>query len=517
MCKKLIEGPVTPGPEIRDVDEGLKIFSWKWDLVKPYGKIALPDNIQLLGHIPVDKMIDRTKKIRDPLLNLIEGWDQNHYTAATWTAEALTKMFEKFHYANPIDFVETYFEITALCDQYTLDEHSYMAGSNLTPITATIKNMKSTPGYPKFLAYETEEDYLNECGWKEYIDLWNDPETLNNRPIWWCFLKNEVLKISKVTSNDIRMILCTDPGFTRFGAVFEQDQNNRMKEKTETHKAQVGWTPFFGGIDRRIRRISKISNPQFVELDWTRFDGTIPKQLFWRIKQMRFFLLKDQYKTKQNRQKYNWYVKNLLEKIILLPTGEVCQVKKGNPSGQYSTTVDNNFVNVWLTCFEITYMYYKQKGILPALCDLKANIDFICYGDDRLLAVSEDFVKYDPELVCRMYKDIFGMWVKTENIRVSDSVEGLSFCGMKIIKGPRGYVGVPNVDKILTTLSDPVKRLPDIEALWGKLVSLRILCNNCDTAVVDYLDKQIEIVRDYADSEKIELPEVGPNFYDKIW
>nr|QUS52565.1 ORF1b [Mute swan feces associated avastrovius 2] len=460
-------------------------------------------------------MIDRKKKVHDPLLNIISSWDQNVYTSTTWTIRAFTRMFEKFHYADPCDFVNEYPEIVILSDLYTVREHSYMSGTSIIPITSTIKNLKSTPAYPKYLFFDTEEDYLQSVGWEEYIKVWNDDNTINQRPLWWCFLKNEVLKREKVENDDIRMILCTDPVFTRIGACYEQEQNNRMKTMTEHKKAQVGWTPFFGGINKRILRLCKIEKPQFIEMDWTRFDGTLPKALFWRIKQMRYFFLAN--KTRKDKTRYDWYIKNLLEKIILLPTGEVCQVKKGNPSGQYSTTVDNNMCNVWLTCFEIIWLYNKQHSCLPSIGDIELNIDFICYGDDRLLAVSENFVKYEPNEVINMYRNVFGMWVKHENVKVSRNVEGLSFCGMKIVKSKKGYVGVPNVDKILSTLTDPVRRLPNIEALWGKLVSLRILCENCADDVKDYLEAQIERVEEYSRAEGIVLPEVGPDFYEKIW
>lgn len=512
MHKKLGEGSLTPEPYTP-----VSIFSWVKDLIPPIGKNVLPDNVKLLGHIPVHKLIDRVKKQHDPLLGLLSKWNQSDYAATVWTSEAYTKMFEKFFYKEPSNFIDDCAELVILCDNYVLKEHSYMSNSVITPITATIKNMDSTPAYPKFQLYDTERDYIEACGWHEYVDVWNSKNTLQSRPLWWCFLKNEVLKKEKIENNDIRMILCTDPVFTRIGAAYEQDQNNRMKQHTETHKAQVGWTPFFGGLDKRIRRLMCIQNPFFVEMDWTRFDGTIPKELFWRIKQIRFFFLAEKYRTSENKERYNWYVKNLLEKIILLPTGEVCQVKKGNPSGQFSTTVDNNMTNVWLTAFEISFLFLKQKGRLPTLEELNKNIDFLCYGDDRLLAVSSGFVEYDIDIVIKMYEEIFGMWVKKQNVKISKTPEGLSFCGMKIVKSPKGYVGVPNVDKILSTLSDPVRKLPNLEALWGKLVSLRILCDNCEDQVKTYLDEQIVRVEDYAHAEGLVLPEVGPDFYSKIW
>lgn len=517
MLKKLIEGPVTtkaPTP----VPEFLKIFSWEDDLLPPEHKITLPDNVELIGHLPVDKLVCRTKKVNDPLLGLVTSWEQDIYDATTWTAKAYTKMFEKFHYHDPVDFVEQYAEFVLFCDSITLKEHDYMAGSAITPIMSTEKNVDSTPAYPKFQAYDSEAEYLSEHGWQEYLDVFSSEDTVNHRPLWWCFLKNEVLKKKKIQDNDIRMILCTDPVFTRIGASFEQDQNNRMKQQTLKRAAQVGWTPFFGGLDARIRRLIGKGNRFFVEMDWTRYDGTIPKALFWRIKQMRFFFLRDDFKTPQMKRLYDWYVKNLVEKIILLPTGEVCTVKKGNPSGQFSTTVDNNMCNVWLTAFEISYLFYKQKGFLPTVEEFFQHVDMICYGDDRLVAVDKGFVSYDPDVVIDMYKNIFGMWVKRENVKVQDDPAGLSFCGMTICRQSNGkFVGIPNVDKILSTLQNPTKRLPDIQSLWGKLVSLRILCENAPDNVKDYLELQISNVEEYAAGEEIQLPEVGPDFYSKIW
>nr|WPR17452.1 MAG: RNA-dependent RNA polymerase [Avian astrovirus 12] len=394
-----------------------------------------------------------------------------------------------------------------------IDEYRYMIGSNIIPIYATTKNMESTPAFPKFLKYKTELEYIEENGWNEYVDFWENFDD-KKHVLWWTFLKNEVLKKKKIEDNDIRMIMCTDPVFTRFGAAFEQDQNDRMKQHTETHQAQVGWSPFYGGLDLRLKRLEK--NTNFLEIDWTRFDGTIPVQVFRRIKEIRYFFLSDEYKTPENKRRYEWYVNNLIHKLTLLPTGEVTYIKKGNPSGQISTTTDNNMVNTFLTAFEVAYMYKKKNGRVPTIEEYRANVDSICYGDDRLLSLSDDFF-YDGLELPQMYKNIFGMWVKPENVKASKQIAGLSFCGFTMIKQNGTYYGVPNVDKILSTFEHPVRRLPDITSLWGKLISLRILCEYADRKVKDYLNLQIHKVRTLCEKEGMQLPEVDPAFYRLIW
>nr|WPR17470.1 MAG: nonstructural protein [Avian astrovirus 3] len=458
-------------------------------------------------------MVERRNEVSDPLLGIIKPWEQHDYTSTVWDERAYTKMFEKFFYAEPCKIKDNYPQEWKFATDVVFREYSYMQNTYVYTPRHTEKNIESSPAFPKFLKYDTEEAYLLENGWSEYDWLWDNFE--GKRVLWWTFLKNEVLKKKKVEDNDIRMIMCTDPGFTRFGACFEQHQNRLMKERSETHHAQIGWTPFFGGLDKRLTRLQK-KGDTFVELDWTRFDGTIPREVFKHIKEIRWFFLHHKCKTPENRKRYEWYVSNLLDKITLLPTGEVTLIQTGNPSGQISTTTDNNMVNTFLTAFEVCYNYKKQYGRVPTVQEYYDHVDTICYGDDRILAYDSSWLNYKVEDVPSMYKDIFGMWVKPENIKSSHTLEGLSFCGLVFIHRDKWY-GIPNVDKILSTLEHPVRRLPNIEALWGKLVSLRILCEWAPQEVHDYLDEQFVRIREYAQSENLELPEVPSDFYTIVW
>lgn len=470
----------------------------------------------VFGNIFVDKLVERTKRITDPLCSILEPWEQDEYESTTWTRNAYVKMFEKFHYSDPVNIEESFPDEWDFATRFTLDEYSYMENSIIRSPLNTTKNMDSTPAFPKFLKYDTEADYVEQQGWTEYIQVWNAVE--RKRPLWWVFLKNETLKKKKIKDDDIRMIMCTDPVFTRFGAAFDQHQNELMKERTETHQAQTGWTPFYSGLDHRIRRL-EARGDQFIEMDWTRYDGTIPTEVFSHIKNMRWFLHSESYKTKMNKERYDWYVSNLINKVILLPTGEITVIRKGNPSGQISTTTDNNMVNTFLTAFEIAYQYKLKTGRVPTISEYRQNVDSICYGDDRLLVVNSDWMIYDVDIIPSFYKDIFGMWVKPENIKKTASPEGLSFCGLTITQHPKdsSWIGIPNVSKILSTIEFPVKKLPCIEALWGKLVSLRILTQYSSEDVKDYLAIQIAKVKEVAASENIELPEVPTSFYESIW
>ncbi|QCO31425.1 RdRp [Passerine astrovirus 2] len=475
--------------------------------------------MKVIGSINVDRLVERKRKIKDPLTNLLEKWKQDKYDSTTWTIEACTKMFEKFFYAEPLkDIRAEYKDIWDFATSVVLKEYGYMDDAQIISPIQTEKNMESTPAFPKFMKYDSEREYIEDVGWNEYMELWNMKPEERRRPLWWTFLKNETLKKEKIQQNDIRMIMCTDPVFTRFGAAFDQHQNQMMKERSETKQAQIGWTPFYGGLDQRIRRLKRgKKNPWYLEMDWTRFDGTIPEQVFRHIKEIRWFLHDKKHQTPENRQRYDWYVENLVNKVVLLPTGEVTVVKGGNPSGQISTTTDNNMVNTFLTAFELGYMYKETHGRVPSTQEFYQKVDFLCYGDDRLCCIDEDFCIYQVKKVPELYKTIFGMWVKPENIKIQNDPAGLSFCGLKLVNIKGLWYGTPNVDKILSTIENPVRSLPDIESLWGKLVSLRILTQHADKEVNDYLERQMFRVKEFAAAESIDLPEVGANFYKDIW
>nr|QKN88923.1 MAG: RNA-dependent RNA polymerase [Astroviridae sp.] len=481
---------------------------------RPRTRVTVPRTYPLVGYIDIPKKAVREKYANDHLLGIIRKPDVSGYTATVWGLEAYEKTYEKFEYGNSRNLPDEDTELVKFADNAVLAELAYMEGSRVIPIQCTTKNSMSTPAFPKMLEFETEEDYLRDCGMQEYVEAMCDEKTLNRQPLWYCFLKNEILKEKKVKDHDIRVITCADPVFTRIGASLDGMQNSRMKTKTETHHAQVGWTPFRGGLDRRLKRLEKKN--VFVELDWTRFDGTIPPWLLRRARLIRWYLM-----NKDDRVKYGklakWYTHCLLHRYTVFPTGEVTLIRKGNPSGQYSTTVDNNVVNEWLTAYEFGYLYRKQRGKLPEVKEYRRNVDMLCYGDDRLLSFNSDFVEYDQETVIKMYKDNFGMWVKPENLKVSKTIEGLSFCGFTFKKINGKWFGTMVAEKLLQSLNTPVRQLPNVEALWGKLVSLRILLNYSSEDNKRYLEEQIRAVEDHCKAEGIELPEVGPDFYNTIW
>lgn len=465
----------------------------------------MPEHYPVYCCLPLDRPIYDYNIPDEPLLGLLPSTNVKlDYGPTIWGREAYAKSFEKFTYADYVDFEKLYPVETQFADWAWRFHHSFLEDTRVIHITATDKNTESTPAYPKMLDYDTEEDFLNETGWRHYVEAFKSIDA-GYRPdvLWYCFLKKEILKTSKIEEADIRQIVCADPIYARIGACFEQHQNQLCKKRTVDKSGQCGWTPFNGGFQRMCERLNS-KQGKFVEFDWTRFDGTIPTTLFERIKKLRFSMLRSDHQERYGHI-YRWYVKNLLQRYVLLPSGEVTKQTRGNPSGQISTTMDNNMINYWLQAFEFCYFFGPDK-------ELWRDYDTVVYGDDRLSRYPIIPVNY-KERVIDMYKNIFGMWVKPEKVKVSDTLQGLTFCGFTI---GQDFLPYPtSEDKLYAGLIKPARKLPDLSALHGKLLSLQLLMHNHpDSAFKNYIEHCLSITSQHVEGLPSRLTE---RQMDRLW
>lgn len=100
------------------------------------------------------------------------------------------------------------------------------------------------------------------------------------------------------------------------------------------------------------------------------------------------------------------------------------------------------------------------------------------------------------------------MWVKPENVKISDTLVGLSFCGFTNIREKEMYLPVPsNCEKLVAALVRPVKKLPDIEALAGKVLSYKVLTHNLPD---DDPSKQFVLACELSINKHLRAREVDP-------
>nr|BAX00204.1 ORF1ab [Porcine astrovirus 3] len=495
--KRKVQKKLQGGPQEGPITYSMMdLKAWRRSLSE-VERHLVPEGYPLIGGVPLDRPISDWDEPIDDLLLMLPAFKEDlNYTPAVWGPEAYAKSFDKFTYREPCpNIAATYPREWSFATKALRREYSFLEDSVLTDITATSKNADSTPAYPKSLYWKTEADYLDERGYQDYIKQL-DAIYSGERPdvLWYLFLKKEILKVEKVEQSDIRQIVCSDPIFARIGCHFEEDQNVRMKNHTKTRSGQCGWSPFFGGFNDRIKRLCACDPDCYIEFDWTRFDGTIPNEVFMHIKKVRYSFFAKDFRTKRVKEAYQWYCEQLLHRHVVLPSGEVTLQTRGNPSGQISTTMDNNMVNVFLQAFEYAYLH-------PELTDdeLETNwsrMDTLVYGDDRLSAYIGLPANY-VERVVTMYSDVFGMWVKPEKVIVSLSIIGLTFCGLRITSDGTTFLPVPaETNKLISALIKPTKKLQDVMTLYGKLLCYRILGHNLpdDNKFKAYILVALEVV-----------------------
>lgn len=440
----------------------------------------VPRDYPVIGFLPIDRPVHDYHVPRDPLLGYLPPPPLDvTYGPAIWSSQAYTNSFSKFSTNfDPVGFDAASHEFARL---KLIQHFSFLHGSNIIPITATKKPTHTTCGYPKNCVWRSEGDMMEERGWQPYLEALKKID-YTTPIVWYLFLKKEILRTDKIVKGDIRQILCADPIFSRIGLMFDQHQNAMIKARSESDPTQVGWSPMYGGFQRRVLRLARASNEYWCEMDWTRFDGSIHASLLRMVREIRWSYIREDHRTPEMRQLYSWYVDNLVDRYVLLPSGEVTRQKRGNPSGQVSTSIDNCMINYYLQMYE----YHHFFG------DDTRGWDGLIYGDDRLSKIPRP---YQVEDLIAMYDRAFGMTVKPENIRISNSPIGLSFCGFTIGSDFSPVVQRPL--KLLASLTTPVNRLPDEAALCGKVLSLWLLTRTLPAGdrVRDYINLAYTVVR----------------------
>nr|AVM87153.1 ORF1b [Wenling rattails astrovirus 4] len=420
--------------------------------------------------------VKATKNAPKPGISAVLGLvDETNYGPSHWTTEAYNNIFEKFNYADAND------EQLLEAQEVLFHEYDYMVGRGVVSFIDVDKNADSHPGYPARYIYEKEAEMIAEMGLEEYEHFKVCFEKSDYNPLWYGFLKSETMKREKIDRQDIRLIACAPAQYTRLGATYEMKPNCALKRRTNTKQAQVGWRPIEGGFNRVIKRFDQCT--WMMEMDWTRYDGTIPTKVWDAVNQYRIAAIAT---TPRERKIYAKYRASLSDRMTVLPTGDLVHMTKGNPSGQYSTSVDNCMCQTLLTFYETRDWIIHSTGETPTVKQVFDSHVTVSYGDDRLTGWTDhgDYAYCFPptkDWLVNYYKTKFGMWVKPENIRIQQERVGLSFCGMTVKEGNNGYVPIFRSPKLLSALATPSREVATLEELEAKVVSLAHLTAWDDT------------------------------------
>lgn len=398
------------------------------------------------------------------------------YAPTEWSFKAYENIFEKFNYATPIDHDP---ECWKVAKHLAYREYDYMRGSKHTPFPLTEKNPDSTPGIPAMFEYDTECDMIDAEGLGCYEHALEELEEGPLDFLWYGFLKNEMIKRIKVESEDIRLICCAPAVYCRIGAYFEQEMNTRMKERCYQREAKVGWSPFGQDFCDLMDSMND-NHHKFMELDFTRYDGTIPDFVWDEVNAIRLASYDG-----DHRKAYRHYRENLHGRKMVLATGDMVVINQGNPSGQYSTSPDNCIAHTLLCAYLMAGWWKKCTGKVPSFEQLNSFYMLFSYGDDHLSGFNLDnewaVPEPDPEWMISFTKEHLGMWIKPENIKVSHRLTGLTFCGLTIGRKNGRWVGKYKADKIYASIVEPAQKVSTLEDMGQKISSALLLTVHDDS------------------------------------
>lgn len=421
---------------------------------------------QKIGQIPLNKKATKDKPSQALIEKSLGEINDTIYAPTTWTKAAYLNIFEKFNYAEPTEFDKDAWDHAM---NVLKDEYSYMDGSKWTPLALTEKNHDSSPGLPAMLYYQTEKDLIQDEGFACSEHMYK-MMTQGDTPdiVWYGFLKNETIKREKIEKEDIRLICCAPSAYTRLGACFETEMNSRMKERVHEKQAQVGFVPF-----HFPQRVGPCTGQQVLELDFTRYDGTIPKMVLDAVDAVRLSSFAG---NKKQRAAYRIYRKMLWNRTMALATGDVVKMNKGNPSGQFSTSADNCIAHTAIWAY-ILAIYWKRLTGNP--CYPKDWVRTYTYGDDHLSVFNQTEHGVNPppcEFLTSVAKSHLGMWVKPENVKYTMGLEGASFCGQTFFIKKGKVRSTFRTDKVFSSIVEPSQPAKTLEDLEQKLDSALVLC-----------------------------------------
>nr|AVM87158.1 ORF1ab [Wenling pterygotrigla hemisticta astrovirus] len=411
--------------------------------------------VPVLGRLPIGRAIEKlepvTCKVTRRYLDL-DLPEVKEYVPAVWSSGAYAKSFEKYTWSVSSKFSSEAHEYAI---EYLDEAFAHCRNYRAIPLDETNKPTDTSPGYPWCLKYPTERE-LHEARPHLLRETYLLMMANEYRCMWYCFLKNEMLKLSKVTEQDIRGVCIPDVCFSRVQLMLDQHLNQLIKSKPVRSPSAIGFSPFYGTGDL-LKRLFEVY-PHIYEQDFKRFDGTIPERLFLLIREWRYGIMfpDDQMKYKDLMRNIDW---NLMHRATVLPTQLVVEVTQGNPSGQVSTSTDNTLINVYMAAY-----------VQWLLGDLNWRV--LAFGDDRILGRT----KYvDPEVEAKLVLDHFGMQLPAQKMKLFDRFEGVTFCGgtYQTIKGH--CVPVFNGNKIVASLQNPHTAVKNVDTLWGKLFSAYLL------------------------------------------
>jgi len=329
--------------------------------------------------------------------------------------------------------------------------------------------------------------YWNTFHKSSFIELWRE------------FGKEELTKESKFNADDIRTIICSPPLLYYAGMMAEGHFNDLYHT---VHDVGIGWSKFYGGVDKLVRRLSGYNERGDV-WKWDRHMQYISMCV---CQYVRWECLSDEYKTYDNWLRFKRLLYEKVFTLRVLPNAQIIQKLDGNSTGSWSTSTDND---VW---HQILRRYvYRLLTDMPCSTYTK-HVVLTSYADDYV-EDSDDFILnhgYLPDLKVAEFAKM-GMKLILEDPPFIKGPLGVEFLGGRVIFRNGHYVMEPcRPGKFQAALIWPDKRedlnlaLQRVTALWSESFGDEILFS------------KIGVFREWLINHGASLPENAPSEFLRL-
>lgn len=334
---------------------------------------------------------------------------------------------------HPQDFQAMKFAYKRTAEDWNISKVSKQTVKEIVPK----RNWKTSPGYPynRLGANTGQEAY--DCFPSHINEFLNKSRETWRPTVYNVFGKKEILKSTK--GDDIRTIIGPCIAHQLMGQTLTMSISEHVGQNFKNSHTQIGRTRYKGDVDRTGKRISKF--PIIEEYDISKWDRSIHASL---LKMFCFYC----WDVLDSNDMGDFYqLCNMFESTIYsfmsTRNGELFRKRYGVPSGFTLTS----YANSWIHTFLQYYMFYtlcpydNKENFGQDQWDaiIETHFDFVCYGDDGLMGMSEECAKwFTTEKRSKLLQDKFNISMPPEKCKmqtnfsimeIGNDVDGIHFLG----------------------------------------------------------------------------------------
>lgn len=374
-------------------------------------------------------------------------------------------------FEDAVDEVILYFARFVLGVEFTTEAHMRANTSNGRWMTWGNKTLKQ------------KEDWLRDAS-PHYLPWYLNGGYKTIKAIWGASVKRELKSRKKCELEDFRIFLIPPTDFATLQALYCQPLDEAFARHSDNpdFPLKVGMTKEYGGLQRQIEHLSRKFRYRIAS-DVVKFDGNF-----------QFWVMNGVYRVRRNltvSKHQDWSRKieyELTHPWVLLPNGQLVQLRNGHCSGSGSTAQDGSLGHF------LGVVYLCRRWGLKYGTDVQVII-----GADDIIWFSNTPLPFEKRMAG--YQLLGWSLKQEEDVSCDGTLDGLSFYGMTYVALPTPHL-IPRRSKMLSAIlqldsySDVLperlmQRLAGIRPYfayddegWDFIEKVRAAHTECDWAVI---------------------------------